>query len=57
MNFSQPAGIKNTVGRVTTQQYNRAEFMPWLDQANGDFGSKCTAGGQVQLKRFLNLFC
>jgi pilus assembly protein CpaC len=56
--FTSPTGIKNTVGRVTTQQYPAPNFsdMAWT-KANGDFGSPVTsAEGKFNFSDFLNLF-
>jgi pilus assembly protein CpaC len=56
--FTSPTGIKNTLGRVTTQQFNAPEFgdLAW-SKANSDFGSDVTsATGKVNFGDFLNFF-
>jgi pilus assembly protein CpaC len=56
--FTSPTGIKNTVGRVTTQQFDAPRFtdLEWTKE-NGDFGSDVTsAKGKFSFGDFLNLF-
>ncbi|HLG57319.1 MAG TPA: pilus assembly protein N-terminal domain-containing protein [Vicinamibacterales bacterium] len=56
--FTSPTGIKNTVGRTTTQQFSAPTFsdMAWTKE-NGDFGSPVTsAEGKLNFSDFLNLF-
>ncbi len=56
--FTSPTGIKNTVGRVTTQQFPAPNFsdLAWT-KANGDFGGEVTsAEGKLNFSDFLNLF-
>jgi pilus assembly protein CpaC len=56
--FTSPTGIKNTVGRLTTQQFDapRFEELGWTKQS-GDFGSPVTsAEGKLTFGDFLNLF-
>jgi len=56
--FTSPTGIKNNVGRVTTQQYPAPDFrdLAWT-KANSDFGSPVTsAEGKLSFGDFLNVF-
>jgi pilus assembly protein CpaC len=56
--FTSPTGIKNVVGRVTTQQYSAPEFdkLEWT-KASGDWGADVTsAKGEFKFGDFLNLF-
>src|SRR5688572_3382728 len=56
--FTSPTGIKNTVGRLTTQQFDapRFEELAWTKDS-GDFGSNVTsAEGKLTFGDFLNLF-
>ncbi len=56
--FTSPTGIKNTVGRVTTEQFAAPNFsdLAWT-KAGGDFGSPVTsAEGKFAVSDFLNLF-
>jgi pilus assembly protein CpaC len=56
--FTSPTGIKNTVGRATTQQFAAPTFsdLAWTKE-NGDFGSPVTsAEGKLNFSDFLNLF-
>jgi pilus assembly protein CpaC len=56
--FTSPTGIKNTVGRVTTQQFPAPEFkdLEW-SKLSGNFGSDVTASsGKISFSDFLNLF-
>jgi pilus assembly protein CpaC len=56
--FTSPTGIKNTIGRTSTQQFAAPDFsdLAW-SKANGDFGSDVTsASGKVTFSDFLNLF-
>ncbi len=56
--FTSPTGIKNTLGRTTTQQFAAPGFtdLKWT-KANGDFGSDVTsAEGKFTFSDFLNLF-
>jgi pilus assembly protein CpaC len=56
--FTSPTGVKNTVGRVTTQQYAAPNFddLAWT-KASGDFGADVTsAEGKFNFSDFLNLF-
>ena len=56
--FTSPTGIKNTLARVTTQQFPSAGFdgLSWT-KANGNFGSDVTsAEGKFTFSDFLNLF-
>ncbi len=56
--FTSPTGIKNTIGRVTTEQFAAPGFdqLAWT-KANGDFGSDVTsAEGKFTFSDFLNLF-
>jgi len=56
--FTSPTGIKNTLGRVSTQQFAAPGFedLKWTKE-NGDFGSPVTsAEGKFTFSDFLNLF-
>jgi pilus assembly protein CpaC len=56
--FTSPTGIKNTIGRVTTEQFGAPGFdqLSWT-KANGNFGSDVTsAEGRFTFSDFLNLF-
>src|SRR5712691_3159707 len=56
--FTSPLGIKNTIGRTTTQQFNAPGFdeLKWTKE-NGNFGSNVTsAEGKFTFGDFLNLF-
>ena len=56
--FTSPTGIQNTLGRVTTQQFQSADFsdLSW-SKADKSFGSDVTsASGKVTFSDFLNLF-
>ncbi len=56
--FTSPTGIKNTIGRASTQQFAAPDFsdLAW-SKANGDFGSAVTdASGKITFSDFLNLF-
>jgi pilus assembly protein CpaC len=56
--FTSPTGIKNTIGRTTTEQFAAPGFedLKWT-KANGDFGSDVTsAEGKFTFSDFLNLF-
>jgi pilus assembly protein CpaC len=56
--FTSPTGIKNTLARVTTQQFPAPGFdeLKW-SKANSDFGSDVTnAEGKFTFSDFLNLF-
>lgn len=56
--FTSPTGIKNTIGRTSTQQFAAPDFsdLAW-SKANGDFGSAVTeASGKFTFSDFLNLF-
>src|SRR5687768_6917219 len=56
--FTSPTGINNTVGRLTTQQFDapRFEELKWTKES-GDFGSDVTsAEGKLTFGDFLNLF-
>jgi pilus assembly protein CpaC len=56
--FTSPTGIKNTIGRVTTEQFAAPGFdqLAWT-KANGNFGSDVTsAEGKFTFSDFLNLF-
>jgi pilus assembly protein CpaC len=56
--FTSPTGVKNTIGRITTQQYAAPGFDELkYTKANGDFGSDVTsASGKFTFGDFLNLF-
>jgi pilus assembly protein CpaC len=56
--FTSPTGIKNTVGRVTTQQYAAPNFsdLAWT-KASSEFGGAVqSAEGKFSVSDFLNLF-
>src|SRR5712691_10142597 len=56
--FTSPLGIKNTIGRTTTQQFNPPGFdeLKWTKRGS-DFGSPVTsAEGKFTFGDFLNLF-
>jgi pilus assembly protein CpaC len=56
--FTSPLGVKNTLGRVTTQQFPAPTFdsLNWT-KANSNFGSDVTsAEGKFTFSDFLNLF-
>ena len=56
--FTSPTGIKNTIGRSTTQQFGGPGFsdLAWTKQ-DGSFGAPVTgAEGKVTFSDFLNLF-
>ncbi len=56
--FTSPTGIKNTIGRVTTQQFPAPGFdgLEWTKDS-GDFGAPVTsAKGQFTFSDFLNIF-
>ena len=56
--FTSPTGIKNTIGRVTTEQFSAPGFdqLAWT-KANGNFGSDvASAEGKFTFSDFLNLF-
>jgi len=56
--FTSPLGIKNTLGRVTTQQFAAPGFdeLQWT-KSSSDFGSDVTsAQGKFTFSDFLNLF-
>jgi len=56
--FTSPTGIKNVLGRSTTQQFPAPGFdeLKWTKE-NGDFGSNVTsAEGKFTFGDFLNLF-
>ena len=56
--FTSPTGINNTIGRLTTQQFDapRFEELKWTKES-GDFGSDVTsAEGKLTFGDFLNLF-
>ena len=56
--FTSPTGVKNTIGRVTTQQFPAPGFTDLnYTKANGNFGSDVTsASGKFTFSDFLNLF-
>jgi pilus assembly protein CpaC len=56
--FTSPTGIKNTIGRASTQQFAAPGFDALaFTKANGDFGSPVTsAEGKFTFGDFLNLF-
>lgn len=56
--FTSATGVKNTIGRVTTQQYSAPGFSDLnYSKANSDFGSAVTgASGNMTFGDFLNLF-
>ena len=56
--FTSPTGVKNTVGRVTTQQFPAPTFedLQWT-KANSDFGHEPTSSsGKLSFSDFLNVF-
>jgi pilus assembly protein CpaC len=56
--FTSPTGIKNTLGRVTTEQFAAPNFsdLAWT-KAGSNFGSPVTsAEGKFAVSDFLNLF-
>ena len=56
--FTSPTGVKNTIGRVTTQQFPGAQFadLAW-SKASSSFGSEVTsAEGKLSFADFLNVF-
>ena len=56
--FTSPTGVKNNVGRLSTQQYSAPTFsdLAWT-KADGSFGSDVTsASGKLDFSDFLNLF-
>ena len=56
--FTSPTGINNTVGRLTTQQFDapRFEELAWTKESS-DFGADVTsAEGKLTFGDFLNLF-
>jgi len=56
--FTSPLGIKNTLGRVSTEQFAAPGFdqLKWTKE-NGNFGSDVTsAEGKFTFSDFLNLF-
>ena len=56
--FTSPTGIRNTVGRVTTQQFAAPGFtdLEW-SKASSEFGSRVTsAEGKFNFSDFLNFF-
>ena len=56
--FTSPTGIKNNVGRLTTQQYAAPDFtdLKWTKES-GDWGAPVTsAEGKFAFSDFLNLF-
>jgi pilus assembly protein CpaC len=56
--FTSPTGIENTVGRLTTQQYDAPRFsdLAWT-KAGGGFGDSVTsAEGKFSFADFLNVF-
>lgn len=56
--FTSPLGVKNTIGRVTTQQFAAPGFdsLEWTKES-GDFGAPVTsAKGQFTFSDFLNIF-
>ncbi len=56
--FTSPTGVKNLIGRVTTQQFPAPGFSDLqYAKASGDFGSDVTAAsGKFTFSDFLNLF-
>jgi len=56
--FTSPTGIKNTIGRVTTQQFPSVGYDDLqYTKANADWGSPVTsASGKFTFTDFLNLF-
>ena len=56
--FTSPTGIRNTVGRVTTQQFPSAQFsdLAWT-KASNRFGDPVTSSeGKISFADFLNVF-
>jgi pilus assembly protein CpaC len=56
--FTSPSGVKNTLGRVTTEQFPAPGFtdLEW-SKANSNFGADVTsAKGKFSFSDFLNLF-
>lgn len=56
--FTSPTGLKNTLGRLTTQQFSAPTFeeLQWSKQSF-DFGAPVTsASGKFEFADFLNLF-
>jgi pilus assembly protein CpaC len=56
--FTSPTGVKNTVGRVTTQQFPAPTFedLQWT-KLNSDFGREPTSSsGKISFSDFLNVF-
>jgi len=56
--FTSPTGVRNTVGRLSTQQYAAPNFddLAWT-KADSSFGSDVTsASGEINFSDFLNLF-
>jgi pilus assembly protein CpaC len=56
--FTSPTGVKNTLGRITTEQFSAPGFdeLQWT-KANSTFGSDVTsASGKFTFSDFLNLF-
>jgi pilus assembly protein CpaC len=56
--FTSPTGVKNTLARVTTQQFSAPGFdeLKWTKESS-DFGSNVTsAEGKFTFSDFLNLF-
>jgi len=56
--FTSPTGVKNTIGRVTTEQFPSVGYDELqYTKANGDWGSPVTsASGKFTFSDFLNLF-
>jgi pilus assembly protein CpaC len=56
--FTSPTGIKNTVGRITTQQYSAPDFdkLEWTSTGNGWPSDVASASGEFKFGDFLNLF-
>ena len=56
--FTSPTGIKNTVGRVTTQQYSAPDFdkLAWTSTSNNWPSDVASASGEFKFGDFLNLF-
>jgi len=56
--FTSPLGVKNTIGRMTTQQFPAPGFSDLsATKANGNFGSDvASASGKLTFSDFLNLF-
>ncbi len=56
--FTGPTGVNNTIGRITTQQFQAPGFdsLEWTKES-GDFGAPVTsAKGQFTFSDFLNVF-